>query len=252
MPYTIRHMLREETAGIFDWEKKTGWNFGVHDWGVMYDIDPDGYFVGVLDGEIIGCIGGVSYAGKYGYLTLFMVRPGFRGQRYGLALWKHALHYLNDEVGVECVGLDAVLEREKDYAKWGFHSDYRITGYTYDVKDKFRRRYPPIEEKHFADIAEYDLKMFKVDRSSFIHDFIFKTDARTGVAYDGNKLVGFTIARPAWRGYKVGPVFADNAEVAEGLLESAMADLQGQMITIEIPEPNKSALKIARDYQMES
>ena len=250
MPYIIRQMLKEETEGIFNWGKREGWNLGLHDWDIVYDIDPKGYFVGVLDGKIIGSIAGVHYERKYAYLTLFMVEPEYRGRGYGLALWKHTLNYLNKEVGVECIGLDAVLEREKDYQKWGFRPYYKITGYTYEVNQGFSRKYPPIDDKHFQDIVEYDLKVFKVNRASFLYDYTFKTEAKTGVAYEGNRLVGFTIARPCWRGYNVCPIFADNTEVARGLLESVLADLPGQMITIEVPEPNSEAMKLPRDFDM--
>jgi len=250
MPYTIRQMLKEEAEEMFNWGKREDWNYGLHDWDIMYDINPEGYFVGVLDGKIIGCIAAVHYERKYGYRSQFMVEPEYRGRGYGLALWKHALNYLNEGVGVDCIGLDAVLEREKDYQKWGFRSYYRITGYTYEVNRKFRKTYPPIDEKHFPDIAKYDLKVFKTNRTSFLHDYIFKTAAKTAVAYDGSKLVGFTVARPCWWGYKACPIFADNTEVARGLLESALADLPGRMVTIEVPEPNKEAMRLPQDFDM--
>ena len=250
MPYTIRQMLKEEAEEIFNWGKREGWNCGLHDWDIMYDINPKGYLVGVLDGKVIGCIAAVHYEGKYSHLALLMVEPEYRGRGYGLALWKHALNYLNEEVGVDCIGLDAVLEREKDYQNWGFRSYYKIFGYTYKVDKKFTRPYPSIDERHFADIAEYDLKIFKVNRASFLHDYIFKTEAKTAVAYEGNRLVGFTVARPCWRGYKACPIFADTTEVAKGLLESVLADLPGQMVTIEVPEPNKEAMRLPQDFDM--
>jgi len=38
-----------------------------------------------------GCISAVSYPERFGFLSLFIVRPEFRGQGFGSALWRAAL-----------------------------------------------------------------------------------------------------------------------------------------------------------------
>ena len=101
-----------------------------------------------------------------------------------------------------------------------------------------------------AQQAGYDLKVFQVDRAPFLHDFIFKTEAKTVQAYAGGKLVGFAVARPCFEGYKIGPFFADDIEIATKLAESLFADLPGKTVFIEVPEPNVQAVKLVNDFGM--
>ena len=250
MAYEIRRMLKEDARQGWEWARQEGWNPGLHDWEVINSIDPKGCFAGILDGKMVSSILAVQYQRRYGFLGLYIVAPEYRGRGYGLAIWKHAIDYLTKDVGVECIGLDGVLANEALYKMWGFQTSYKIPQYKYVVNQTFKRRCPAISEKHFQDIANYDLKVFKVDRASFLHDFIFKTEAKTGEAYIAGKLAGFAVARPCFEGYKIGPLFAEDIEVARALIESLFANLPGQTIFIEVPEPNRQAIKLVTDFNM--
>jgi ribosomal-protein-alanine N-acetyltransferase len=79
--------------------------------------DRQGIWVGWLGNERIGCITGVRYNAAYGFIGLYLVRPPWRGQGYGLQLWRHALEHLQD---LACIGVEAAPDRADDYASWGF------------------------------------------------------------------------------------------------------------------------------------
>ena len=57
-----------------------GWNPGIHDANCFYCTDPDGFFIGLLNGRIIGCISAVSYDGVFGFLGLYIIVPEYRGR----------------------------------------------------------------------------------------------------------------------------------------------------------------------------
>ena len=252
MVYEIRQMTEEDTRLAWEWAGKEGWNPGLNDWKLMPAIDPCGCFAGILDGNMISSISAVQYQGKYGFIGLYIVAREYRGRGYGHAIWQHALNYLNHEVGVECIGLDSVLVNEALYQKSGFSTSYRMYRYGCIVGGVFKRQYPEIEEEHFSDIAGYDLKVFKVGRVAFLHDFIFQSGAKTAVAYRSGKLGGFAVARPCFNGYKIGPLFADDIEVARTLLASIFNSLPGQTVFIEVPESNPSAMRLVADFDMVS
>ncbi|MBA7712778.1 hypothetical protein ES703_121768 [subsurface metagenome] len=216
----------------------------------MTALDPKGCFAGFLDGKMVSSITAVQYQRRYGFMGLYIVAPEYRGRGYGLAIWKHAINYLTKDIGVECIGLDGVLANEALYQTWGFQTSYKICQYKYVVNRTFKRRCPAISEKHFQDIANYDLKVFMVDRASFLHDFVFKTGAKTSEAYIAGKLAGFAAARPCSEGYKIGPLFADDIEVAGILIESLLAGLPGQTVFIEVPESNSQAIKLVADFDI--
>lgn len=250
MVYEIRQMSKENARQGWEWARQEGWTPGLHDWEVMTAIDSKGCFAGILDGKMVSSIMAVQYQKRYGFIGLYIVAPEHRGCGYGLAIWKHAMNYLTKEIGVECIGLDGVLANEALYKMWGFHPSHKIYHYKYRVNRTFKRGCPEISEKHFQDITNYDLRVFMVDRASFLHDFIFKTEAKTSEAYIAGKLVGFAVARPCFEGYKVGPLFADDIEVARILIESLFADLPGQPVFTEVPEANSQAIKLVTDFDM--
>ncbi|MBI2860599.1 MAG: GNAT family N-acetyltransferase [Chloroflexi bacterium] len=251
MTYEIRRMTEEDSRLAWEWSVREGWNPGRHDRRMMTAIDPAGCFAGILDGEMVSSITAVSYQGKYGFLGMYMVSPGHRGRGYGLAIWERALHYLRGEVGVDCTGLDGALAYAPLYRSSGFSASYRICSYRLSVDQLFQRACPAVERRHFDDILAYDLKVFKVGRASFLSDLLFNVEAVTAAAFSGGRLTGFAAARPCQNGYKLGPLFADDAGIAATLLESLLADLPGETVFIEAPEPNIESVEMVTGYGAE-
>lgn len=89
MGYVTRTMTRDEVAGAIDWAAQEGWNPGRHDAATFHAADPQGFFLGELDGEPIASISVVKYGAGFAFLGLYIVRPEFRGRGHGWALWQH-------------------------------------------------------------------------------------------------------------------------------------------------------------------
>ncbi len=92
---------------------------GHYDAGCFYDADSDGYFSGTINRMPIVCISAVAYRDKFGF---YIVKPEFRGKGYGIQLWNTAIDYLKR---VECIGLDGVIDQQKNYMESGFKLYYR-------------------------------------------------------------------------------------------------------------------------------
>ena len=73
----IRTMRPEEIELAVEWAAAEGWNPGLYDGPVFYATDPVGFFVGLLDGEPIGCISTVAYGMHFGFLGFYIVKPAF-------------------------------------------------------------------------------------------------------------------------------------------------------------------------------
>src|SRR6056297_1666816 len=89
--YKIRTMNREDIDFAIDLAANEGWNPGLYDAGSFYAADSDGFLVGELKGEQIGTISAVRYDKAFGFLGFYIVKPDYRGQGYGLPLWKAGL-----------------------------------------------------------------------------------------------------------------------------------------------------------------
>ena len=112
---TIRPMSLDELQTHMSWAALEGWNPGLNDAIAFHAQDPDGFLLGEVNGEPVGMISGVRYGSDFGFMGLYIVRPGFRGNGYGMQLWQAALDHLQGRV----LGLDGVLARQGDYARSG-------------------------------------------------------------------------------------------------------------------------------------
>jgi hypothetical protein len=56
--------------------------------------------------------------------------------------------------------------------------------------------------------------------------------------------------RPCRTGFKIGPLFAANPDVAESLLVAVASRVPGQPIFLDVPETNRDALALAARYKM--
>src|SRR6185503_13982845 len=89
--FRIRVMRREELTLPVDLAAAEGWNPGMNDADCFFAADPNGFLIGELDGKAVGCISAVSYAGRFGFVGLYIVRPAYRGCGFGNQLWQAAL-----------------------------------------------------------------------------------------------------------------------------------------------------------------
>src|ERR1700722_9787614 len=111
--FIVRKMVREDLNKVYEWSISEGWNIGKHDHDVFFATDPEGFFVGELDGRPIGSISGVAYNEEFGFIGLYIVQKEFRGKGYGLAIFNEAMKYL----GSRCIGLDGVIEQQDNYKR---------------------------------------------------------------------------------------------------------------------------------------
>src|SRR5690349_16064049 len=120
--FTIRRMTAADMAAItLPWMAGAGWNPGLHDAQTFVTADPDGFLVGLLDGEPIATVSGVRYSDDFAFLGCYIVAAPYRGRGYGLAIHEAARRRLEG-----CVqGGDGVLENVPVYEQIGRVLAYR-------------------------------------------------------------------------------------------------------------------------------
>lgn len=156
--FTIRPMQRGELDLALAWAAAEGWNPGLHDAECFYAADPEGFFIGLLNGEPVGSISAVRYGTDFGFIGLFIVKPEYRGQRTGLSLGRTALAHLEGRN----IGLDGVLGKVGNYKKFGFQYAYKNIRFEGRGGGEKAKLSEPLEKFNFADVATYDAKIFGV------------------------------------------------------------------------------------------
>jgi GNAT superfamily N-acetyltransferase len=247
--YTIRRLTRLELNTVFAWAVTEGWNPGTYDGDSYYAADPNGFFGGFIGDELIGSVSGVAYNQQYGFIGLYIVRPEFRGQGYGLALFNAALDYL----GTRTIGLDGVVAQQANYAKSGFQSVYRNIRFSRIIHDKpaFAEGIISVNELPFATLLNYDRSLYPAPRPEFLKHWLMQPGTIGLAKCESGKLVGYGVIRRAHEGYRIGPLFADNSDIAAQLLSALCASIDvGSAVFWDVPEINTTAVALAQNQGM--
>jgi hypothetical protein len=247
----IRRMHRGEIGIAIDWAAAEGWNPGLHDAPCFHAADPSGFLIGLLGNEPVATISVVKYGADFGFLGFYIVRPGWRGQGHGLSIWNAGMASLAGRN----VGLDGVIAQQDNYRKSGFVLAWRNVrhegfGGGQDERDP---RIVPLSSIAFDVVRAYDAPFFPADRSAFLRCWIVQPGSTAIGFVEAGELKGYAMLRPCREGYKVGPLFADDASIAESLFTVLKSRVgEKERIYLDTPDANADALALAQRHGMNS
>jgi ribosomal protein S18 acetylase RimI-like enzyme len=242
----VRNMRQADLALALEWAAAEGWNPGLHDAHCFYAADPEGFFVGERNGVPIGCVSAVRYGPRFGFLGLYIVKAGHRGQGFGLELWRAAL----DHLGGRVIGLDGVVAQQENYRKSGFRLAFR------NIRQRGRGGgvAPPgltdLAAVPIAEILRYDETAFPAPRAEFLRGWIGQQQALALGVVSERRLRGYGVLRACREGFKIGPLFADDEETADRLFAGLVARAPGAPVFLDTPEANPAAVALAARYPM--
>lgn len=232
-------------ATMLEWAAREGWNPGLDDAEPFRAADPEGFLIGRLAGEPVGCISVVRYPDDFGFLGFYIVVPEHRGRGHGLELWRAGLAHLDG-----CnIGLDGVVAQQANYRKSGFqlaHRNVRFGG-TVAARPLDDPRVVPLDRVPFDEVLAYDRGCFGFDRRAFLERWVARPRVAAGFVERG-RLLGYGVLRPCRQGFKIGPLFADRADAAEALFLALAAEARGTQLFLDPPEPNGEAVALARRH----
>ena len=248
-PYKIRRMHADEVQTAIDWATQEGWNPGIHDAKTFYTADPKGFFVGEISHEVIAVGSAVVYDENFAFCGLYIVKPEYRGQGYGIELTRARLHY----VAQRNAGIDGVVENISIYERLGYRLAYHNVRYQgtamlsgYDIQSIL-----PLSQLLFSEIVTYDRQCYPACRSTFLRAWITQPDAIALGCVENGRLRGYGVRRRCIEGHKIGPLFADNSRIAEQIFQALQRDVPGDAIFIDIAEINPAAEKMVLSHKME-
>jgi len=247
--FNIRVMGRQEIDLAIDWAAKEGWNPGLHDADCFYTADQTGFLIGLLEDEPIVIISVVKYGTTFAFLGFYIVKPEYRGKGYGIQIWNAGM----DSLTGRTVGLDGVVAQQENYKKSGFKLAYRNIRFEGISKktSQFSPNIIPLSSIPFEELCEYDKPFFPDDRKDFLKCWINQPESSSLAIKQNGELNGYGVIRTCRNGYKIGPLFADNAELAGNLFIALTASVpEGSQIFIDTPEVNKNAVDMAKRYGM--
>ncbi len=252
--FEIRQADESNILLLKEWANLEHWNPGVNDIiDCFYQTDKTGFFLGYLDDEPIASISAVKHGDSFGFISYYIVKPAFRGQGYGILLFRHALAHLEGRN----VGLDGVEEQQANYVKTGFTVHYNHmryqgvgTGNADSVELSFSNgRIIPLDVDDTTSVnslIKYDSEYFGCERPVFLRTWFQLPGSRTffATATDGS-LQGFGSIRPAVHGYRIGPLYAETEEVVNKLLGALLSTVSAHdAVYLDVADTNPSAVTL--------
>jgi ribosomal protein S18 acetylase RimI-like enzyme len=232
----------DEMGYFCDKAQAEGWNPGLADALPFYTTDPEGFFIAKLNGRNVGCISAVAYDDRFGFMGFYIVDPEHRGEGIGLKLWEKAI----DHLGNRTIGLDGVVAQQENYKKSGFTLAYRNV--RYEGKGLPSKKQDLVDLRGFPleRLLAYDAPIFGVKRRKFLQAWLQMHDAHALGKVDHEHLLGYGVIRPCVNGFKIGPLFADNLNIAQEIYEGLASYAEGQPLFLDIPSINQSAEALIR------
>ncbi|KWT91724.1 MULTISPECIES: GNAT family N-acetyltransferase [unclassified Variovorax] len=250
MECTVRTMRQGEVAIAIEWAAREGWNPGLHDAACFHAADPGGFLLAEYGDEPVGCISAVSYAGRFGFVGLYIVRPEWRGRGIGLRLWTEGMKRLSGQV----IGLDGVPAQQDNYRRSGFAlawNNARFAGPAGSAAPAPASQIVPLRSVDLAMLCADDGRVFPAPREAFLRCWRSMPGA-TGLAWvaDG-ELAGWGLIRRCREGHKIGPLVADAPEIASALYAALSASVPaGDTVYLDVPLPNAAAVALAQAHRL--
>jgi ribosomal protein S18 acetylase RimI-like enzyme len=253
----IRNMTRTEVEELVGWAAGEGWNPGLHDGSLFWAADPEAFVAAERDGEVIGGGAITSYGGEYGFMGLFIVRPEFRGQGLGNALWHVRRERLLGRLRPGAtIGLDGVFAMQEYYAKGGFVFSHRNLRFRAEIAEgpatapEDGEEIVPLADVPFDQVLAYDRTCFPAPREGFLRGWVSQPDALAVGCRRAGRLSGYGVVRRCGEGCKIGPLFADDPGAAEALYARLAGFAAGGPVFLDAPENNPAAMALVRRHGM--
>ncbi|CAL1283825.1 unnamed protein product, partial [Larinioides sclopetarius] len=244
--YTVRPMTKDDVPGALEVWRQTGMQEATHCLYTWLEVDKGAFNIAVTDsGEVIAACAGIRHRPDFAFVGFYCCLEQYRGQGIGKKVWDACIEH----IGTRNAGLDAVpgtFELYRD--KGGFPIvETRRTFVMYETENPIK--YEALSDKvpvgvtieKFQDtflpaMSEYDFALVGYDRKLALKLSCKEPGSKTVVAFKDRKCVGFgTIKTSCFQCRQVGPLYADDAAIAEVILKRlivSMPKLKGFAATI--------------------
>ena len=233
------------------WVLAQGWKPTQYSVEAMLAADPKGYYLLFKDGSPIASISAVCDSNtKNAHIGLFIVIEPYQGKGFGKILWEAVVAKLLQEGYT--VSLNAVPSGTRAdqtfYEKLGFKAVQLDEVWQYvDLKPNVllkndSRKYA---DSHLDAIVSYDSKIYGEPRKAFLEKWLTKANTEVYFSIDteeNDKITGYGVIsdRASAKtednvGCRIGPLYADNSQIAEELLNVLLGTTEKRPVMFDLP-----------------
>lgn len=247
--FAIGPMRPDELRVLDDWAAQEGWNPGRADLNIAAAVDPGAFIALRQDGALAGGGSIFRHDDGFGFMGLFIMRADLRGQGLGARLWRWRLEALQRRLRPGAtIAMDGVYAMTPFYERGGFVAAHRHVRFEGVAAGVARPGISDLDGEDMAGVAAIDAACFPANRQAFLRLWIGQPGAHAVGWREHGVLRAYGVARPCRVGFKIGPLYADDAPAAESVLSTLLARIAGQRVQIDIPEPNAEAVRMAQRH----
>lgn len=238
-------MTLPDLERALDWAANEGWNPGLEDAAAFYAADPDGFLMGWLNGTPIAAISAIRHSADFGFLGLYICQPEYRGQGYGWQIWQAAMELF----GRRTVGLDGVVEQQGNYAKSGFRLSHNTQRYLGKIGAGALQGFTAESP---ARLVAQDARISGLSRPRYMQSWFADTKTRRTLVNEAG--TAFGTIRQCRDGFKIGPLYAPDAQEAEALVKALVSSIgaEGANVSIDAPSHNAAANALCQKLGMDA
>ena len=151
------------------------------------------------------------------------------------------------------MGLDGVLEQQTSYERRGFVLAHRNVRWRTVGGGARPAGVVELSSVPFEQLLGFDSAVFGSERERFLRTWIDRPAGHALACVRGEELAGYGVLRRCRGGTKIGPLFADEQDVAEALLTGLLASAGPRTeVFIDMPAANHRAAELRASHPMES
>ena len=242
-------MTRPELDLVFDWVAAEGWNPGLHDAECLWRLDPNGLLPRRTERRTRRRPCRHRYWRHPGLSRVFTssgpgsgagVAASYCGRR-PWRIWESATW-----AWTRC------QNQEANYRKSGFRAAHRHLYFLGRGGGEAPAGLTPLSRKAWGGkVVAYDRLFSPEPRPDFLRCWLSRpSGAALGAVREG-RLAGYGVIRPCRRGFKVGPLFADDTTVAMDLFQGFSPGVPHAPVILNVPEVNPGALDLAKRFGLQ-
>ncbi|MBD2784089.1 hypothetical protein ID858_04610 [Xenorhabdus sp. DI] len=235
-------------AIILDWANVENWDMNTDDAACFFNVDPAAFFIAYRGSHPIASISMVSYSDSYSFGGNFIILPEYRNHVCAGRIWQWSMDY----AGHRTIGCDGNWDKTQLYGKRGFAIHYRNVRLSGIIRQKITPPAGalPITPANIDEVIQYDAECTGIYRGALLANWFWGKERYGFCTYSSTGISGVIGIRRSQNGYRIGPFFADNADVVETLALTAFAQIPaGLPVSVDVPETdNNDFLPLANEY----
>jgi predicted N-acetyltransferase YhbS len=245
-------MAEGDLAGADNLRQLAGWNQTTEDWKRLLRLEPNGCFVAIHKGQIIGTVTTICYGKELAWIGMMLVHPERRRQRIGSGLMRQALDYLKN-ADLSCIGLDATPAGRPLYEKLGFIEEWNLTRYQRSTPTQSNPAEScswearSLNDDDWAVIAEMDRAAFGASRLGLLRSL--QEAAISALVWPAQgRVEGWGLLRPGANSDYLGPLGCSSTGGSRPLVTELLRRADKHSVIWDIPDQNQPARTLAQEF----